>query len=137
MKLLNASPRAVEGLDELPAKVNYFIGNDPSKWRTNISTYGKVRYRDVYPGVDLVYYGNQRQLEYDLVVAPGADSKRIRISFSGVRGLRLDAQGNLILVMSDGELEQHKPIVYQQAAGARKEVRGEYVIKSKHEVGFK
>jgi hypothetical protein len=76
MKLIGANPQPpVAGLEELPGKVNYFIGNDPTKWRTNVPTYTKVKYEDVYPGVDLVYYGNQRQLEYDFVVAPGADPK--------------------------------------------------------------
>ncbi|HEV2177809.1 MAG TPA: hypothetical protein VGW33_11520 [Terriglobia bacterium] len=73
MQLVGANPQAkVEGTDELPGKSNYFIGNDPKKWRTNVPTYAKVRYQGVYPGVDLVYYGNQGQLEYDFVVAPGA-----------------------------------------------------------------
>src|SRR5262249_39076737 len=73
MKLVGADPAAAAGLDELPGKANYFFGNDPAAWRTNVPTYGRVRYRDVYPGVDLVYYGNGGQLEYDFVVAPGAD----------------------------------------------------------------
>ena len=74
MKLVgaNVSPRVV-GLEELSGKSNYFLGNDLTKWRTDVPHYAKVRYQDVYPGVDLVYYGNQRQLEYDLIVAPGAD----------------------------------------------------------------
>jgi hypothetical protein len=63
----------VTGLDELPGEANYFIGNDPAKWRTNVPTYAKVRYTDLYPGIDLIYYGNQRQLEYDFVVHPGAN----------------------------------------------------------------
>src|SRR6267378_7738199 len=78
MSLVGAAPKPqVTGLDELPGKANYFIGKDRSKWRTNVPTYAKVQYQDVYPGVDLVYYGNQRQLEYDFVVAPGADPKKI------------------------------------------------------------
>jgi hypothetical protein len=74
--------------DELPAKSNYFIGNDPTKWRTNISNYGRVRYGEIYPGIDLVYYGNQGQLEHDFVVAPGADPSRIKLRLRGVHGLR-------------------------------------------------
>ena len=75
-----ANPAAkVTGEEELPGKVNYFIGKDPAKWRTDVATYAKVRYEQVYPGIDLVYYGNQRQLEYDFVVAPGADPARIRL----------------------------------------------------------
>jgi len=74
MKLVGANPEAqAVGLDELAGKSNYFIGNDPEKWHTNVPNYAKVEYREVYPGVDLVYYGNQRQLEYDFIVAPGAD----------------------------------------------------------------
>ena len=86
----NPSPR-VSGLEELPGKSNYFIGNDPDKWRTNVPHYAKVQYNDVYPGVDLVYYGNQRQLEYDLVVGPGTDPGAIVLGFEGVEKLRIDA----------------------------------------------
>src|SRR5438309_2090984 len=73
----------VMGLEELPGKANYFIDNNPAKWRTNIPTYAKVQYREVYPGIDLVYYGNQRQLEYDFVVRPGADPSAIALRFMG------------------------------------------------------
>ncbi len=78
MKLVGANPDAkVTGSEELPGKVNYFIGNDPKKWRTDVPTFAKVSYENVYPGVDLIYYGNQGQLEYDFVLAPGADPKAI------------------------------------------------------------
>jgi hypothetical protein len=71
MKLVGANPHAkVSGLEELPGKTNYFIGNDPKKWRTNVPNYARVKYANVYPGVDLVYYGNQGKLEYDFVVSP-------------------------------------------------------------------
>src|SRR6266568_1543652 len=80
MQLLGANPAPqVVGLEELPGKSNYFIGNDPHKWRTNVPTYARVKYESVYPGVDLVYYGNQGQLEYDFVVQPGADPSRIAL----------------------------------------------------------
>ena len=80
MKLRNANPAAkVTGADELAGTSNYFIGNDPAKWRTNVPTYAKVKYEGIYPGIDLVYYGNQRQLEYDFIVAPGADPRRIAV----------------------------------------------------------
>jgi hypothetical protein len=85
MKLLGANPSPkMAGESALPGKVNYLIGKDPSKWRTNIPTFEKVRYEAVYPGIDLVYYGNQRQMEYDFVVAPGADPNQIRLSFAGL-----------------------------------------------------
>jgi hypothetical protein len=81
MKLLGANPKArVSGLEELPGKSNYFIGNDPKKWRTNVPNYAKVKYANVYPGVDLVYYGNQGKLEYDFVVQPGADPGSIQLA---------------------------------------------------------
>jgi len=83
----NPTPR-ITGLNELPGKSNYFTGNDPKKWRTNVPSYAKVRYDEVYPGIDLVYYGNQRQLEYDFVVAPGADPKAIAFDIVGADGVR-------------------------------------------------
>jgi Beta-propeller repeat len=117
MKLVGANANAqVEGVDQLPGKTNYFIGNEPAKWWTNIPTYSKVRYKEVYPGIDLVYYGNQGKLEYDWVVAPGADPGRIVMRFEGVSGqqpLRIDAKGDLLIPTSGGELRQHKPLVYQ------------------------
>src|SRR5713226_6909715 len=98
MKFAGANPTPqIVGMDQLPGKSNYFIGNDPAKWRTNVPNYAKVKYEDIYPGVDLVMYGNQRQLEYDLVVAPGADPHNIRLTFEGARQMRLDAGGDLVL----------------------------------------
>jgi hypothetical protein len=138
MKLVGGNASAkIAGADELPGKSNYFIGNDPSQWRTNVSNYSKVEYRDVYPGIDLVYHGNQRQLEYDFVLAPGADPKRIELVFEGTRSLSLDKQGNLILATADGDLVQHKPAVYQEADGKRTEVEGSYVLRGRNRAGFR
>ena len=93
MKLVGANPNPqVVGLDELPGKSNYFLGNDPSKWQTNIPHYARIKYEGLYPGIDLIYYGNQRQLEYDFVVAPGADPKAIKLSFKGADKVEIDAQ---------------------------------------------
>lgn len=137
MKLVGAnSVPQVAGLEELPGKSHCFLGNDPMQWRTNIPTCAKVEYQDVYPGVDLVYYGNQRQLEYDLVVAPGADPKVITLSFEGTDKVEIDAQGDLLLHTPGAEIRQHKPVVYQQVDGVRQEISGVYVLKSKHQVGF-
>src|SRR5271156_691445 len=114
MKLRGANRAAsIDGDDELPGKVDYFIGNDPTKWRTNISTYGKVKVQGVYPGVDLVYYGNQQHLEYDFVVAPGADPDKIRLDVQGARNLRIDEKGDLLLRTSGGEIRLQKPVMYQ------------------------
>ena len=95
MSLIGANPKAnAVGLAPQPGVVSYFIGNDPKKWRSGIPTYGKVEYPQIYPGVDLVFYGNQRQLEYDFVVAPGADPSRIAWRIDGARA-SVDAEGNL------------------------------------------
>ncbi|HEV8168229.1 MAG TPA: SBBP repeat-containing protein, partial [Pyrinomonadaceae bacterium] len=124
----NAAPQ-VEGHDELPGKVNYFTGNDPAKWRRNIPTYRKVYYKDVYPGIDIVYYGNQRQLEYDFVVAAGANPKVIKFSVEGAKRIHLDQQGNLLLALKHGEVRLNKPFVYQLSdEGTRSEVKGSYVV---------
>jgi hypothetical protein len=158
MKLLGANPRAkVSGLEELPGKSNYFIGKDPKKWRTNVPNYAKVKYANVYPGVDLVYYGNQGQLEYDFVVQPGADPAQIALDVGAgfappaarlqphLRGqdahatagetpaLRIDAKGDLVVGTDGGEVIFHKPVVYQPATdhGQRttEVVDGKYALK--------
>jgi len=115
MRLAGGNAKAhVVGLDELPGHSNYFIGNDPKKWRTSVPSYAQVKYEGVYPGVDLVYYGNQRQLEYDLVVAPGADPNQIKLSFAGAEGMRVDAaSGDLVVKVGDDEVRFQKPGVYQ------------------------
>jgi len=137
MKLVNAmvTPQA-DGLDELPGKANYFIGNDPKKWRSNVPTYAKVKYRDIYPGVDLVYYSNQRQLEYDFIVAPGADPHSVALSFTGLQRLSLDDQGALVLRENGRVVQFGKPGIYQKIDGERREIPGGYVLRNAHEVGF-
>ena len=126
LRLDSANQNAVvTGVQELPGKVNYFIGNDPKKWRTNVTTYAKVRYRDVYPGVDLEYYGNQGgELEYDFIVAPGADPSAIALDVGAglvpAQGrpqgspLRIDGGGDLVISAKGGEIRFHKPQVYQE-----------------------
>lgn len=138
LKLLGANAAArVDGEEELPGKVNYFIGSDRDQWRRNIPTYRKVHYTNVYPGIDIVYYGNQRELEYDFVVAAGANPKLIKFRVEGAERLRLDRQGNLLLVLKHGEARLNKPFIYQLTeAGSRREVKGSYVIKG-NEIGFK
>jgi Beta-propeller repeat len=137
MKLVGANPNPqVEGVDPLPGKSNYFIGSDPQGWRTDIANYARVPYREVYPGVDLVYYGTPGQLEYDWVVAPGADPNVIRLAFEGVEELQVDAQGELVLQVGRIEIQQHKPVVYQQIAGPRHTISGRYVIKGKYLASF-
>lgn len=138
MQLVGANPNSeISRVDKLPGKVNYFFGSDPEKWRTNIPTYAKVVYHDVYRGVDLIYYGNQRQLEYDFIVAPGADPSVIILNFQGAEKLEIDSQGNLILQINDNEVVQKRPLMYQQEkVGARQNVSGGYVLRDNHQVGF-
>jgi hypothetical protein len=122
MKLVGANVSAtVTGAEELPGKSNYFIGNDPKKWRTNVPTYAKVRYHNVYPGVDLEYYGNQGgQLEYDFIVAPGADPGAITLDVGthGHAPLRIARDGDLVISAEGAEIRFHKPLVYQPDAGS-------------------
>jgi beta-propeller repeat-containing protein len=132
----NLSAPAV-GQQELPGKVNYYFGNDPNLWFTNIATFGQVAYPGVYPGIDLVYYGNQnRDVEYDFNVAPGANPEAINLGFSGA-AMSLDDQGNLVLTTDVGQLVQHKPDAYQMINGARQEVAANFVIHDQNQVSFR
>jgi Beta-propeller repeat len=124
------------GLKELPGKSNYLIGKDPSQWHTNVPNYAQVDYQDVYPGINLIYYGNQGQLEYDFRVAPGADPSAIGLSFRGSVSLNLDAQGNLVLHSPGGDIVEHAPVVYQDINGVKQPITGAFVLQSDHQVGF-
>lgn len=135
MQLLGANTTSrVVGGAELPGKVNYFIGNDPAKWRTNVPTYAQVKYESVYPGVDLIYYGNQGHLEYDFVIAPGADAKRIRLKLKGVRNMQIRDDGDLYLSTSD--LHFQKPHVYQEFEGKKHAIAGRYQIAADNTLQF-
>jgi hypothetical protein len=114
LKLVSANAKAkVVGLDELPGKSNYFIGNDPKKWRTNVPNYAKVQCKGIYPGIDLIYYGNQGKLEYDFVVAPGRDPRTIALNIDGAEKMEIDSRGDLVLSGDAGDVRLHKPVVYQ------------------------
>ncbi len=137
MRLVGSnSGTPVTGLDQLPGSANYFVGNDPKKWRSGVPTYGKVKYEGVYPGVDLIYYGNQRQLEYDFVVAPGADPSRVRMQFQGVKRVRLDRNGNLVVAAGGSEVVFEKPTIYQNQDGVPKPVDGRFKLLASHAIGF-
>ena len=136
MKFVETPQPLVEGIEELPGRVNYFSGGGPEEWTTRVLAFAKVRCREVYPGIDLVYYGNQRQLEYDLEVSPGADASRISLEFSGVDKMELDDAGDLLLHVDGKQIRQHKPVVYQLINGARKEIAGGYCLRDAHRVGF-
>jgi hypothetical protein len=135
MQVLGANTASrVVGAAELPGKVNYFIGNDPAKWRTNVPTYAQVKYENVYPGVDLIYYGNRGRLEYDFVVAPGADPGLIALRFRGGSDVAVDQNGDLLLNSEDVRFQ--KPVVYQNANGARKSVESRYVMAANNTMRF-
>lgn len=138
MRLANANSNPIlSGLDPIAGKSNYFIGNDPEKWQSDVPHYARVKYHSVYPGIDLVYYGKQRQIEYDFVVAAGVDPRRIELVFDGTRRLSLDNEGNLILATAGGHLMQHKPVVYQERDGVRASVEGRYVLRGGNRAGFR
>jgi Beta-propeller repeat len=137
MKLVRASPAAkVTGEDQLPGLSNYFIGNDPKKWRRNVPNYAKVKYERIYPGIDLVYYGNQRHLEYEFLVGPAADPHRIEFEVRGARRITRGPDGELVLQTAVGEVRWSNPIVYQEQGGTRQQIAAQYVIKHKSRVGF-
>jgi hypothetical protein len=140
MRLVGADHAAeVTGVDAQKSVTNYFNGSDPKKWHTRVPNYARVKYANVYPGVDQVYYGNQNQLESDFIVAPGADPSAITLEIRGARRMRLDAQGNLILSTRNGEMRLLKPALYQPASGAtiqRTEVRGSFVRRGPRSVSF-
>jgi uncharacterized repeat protein (TIGR01451 family) len=137
MQLEGANPSAIAtGTSQLPGKSNYLIGNDPAKWRRDIPQFARVRYQNVYPGVDLVYYGNQGQLEYDFEVAPGADPSQIALQFQGPERANLDSNGNLILASGSGEIRLQAPRIYQEFGTEQRPVAGRFALRKDGEVGF-
>ncbi len=137
MKLAGANQNLrITGAGELPGRSNYFLGSDANGWKTDVPNYARVKYEGVYPGIDVIYYGNQQQLEYDFRLAPGADPKRIKLSFAGARKLRLDEQGDLLIETTAGKVRQHRPVVYQKIGGRRQQVVGAYLLRGKNEVAF-
>jgi uncharacterized repeat protein (TIGR01451 family) len=148
MRIVSANPAArISGVGKQLAQSNYYIGNDPSQWHKNVANYEKVRYAGVYPGVDLIYYGNQKQLEYDFVVSPGADPSTIGLAFAGGPDgsknipLSIDRNGDLIATLNGGAVSFHKPIVYQRSVASTPHapktfVDGRYLLKADGRVGF-
>ena len=138
MQLVGANPSPhIAGEQRLPGTANYFIGNDPEKWHTEVPAFAKVRYGNVYPDVDLVYYGNQERLEYDFVVAPGGDPRSILLHFAGGTRLKLSSAGDLQVITADGEITFQKPSVYQQNKEMRVNVPGQFALHGANTVGFK
>ena len=137
MKLIGANPQPrMIGLDEMSGKSNYFLGDNPRRWRTNIANYARVEYDEVYPGVDLIWHGNQKQLEHDFIIAPGANPQRIRLSFAGAQSIRIDERGELVLETAAGEIRLLKPQAWQETNGERRAVFCDYEINGKNHIGF-
>jgi len=137
LQLLGSNPAAaISPSDPLPGVSNYLLGNNPSQWHTNVPHYARVHYRAVYPGVDLVYYGRRQQLEYDFVVAPGADPSHIRLQVSGAQSLSLDSKGDLVLHLPGGAVQLRRPQVYQQAGNRKQPVAARYILEAGNRVGF-
>ena len=137
MKLAGANPEPqIEGLEQLPGTSNYFTGSDPADWHTDIPSFTRLAYAQVYPGIDMVYYGNRRRLENDFVVAPGARPDVIQMTFSGIKDFEIDRMGDLVLRTEQGNIRQSKPIAYQEANGVREDVSVSYVVNGMDHVGF-
>jgi hypothetical protein len=129
MDVVGANPAArAAGVSPLAGKLNYFIGNDPSKWHTNVPTFGRVEYPNVHPGISLAYYGGPGGLEYDFAVSPGADPRAIALKFEGATGIDLSPQGDLVVHTAAGDLVQHAPALYQVTEGLRQPVSGRFAL---------
>ena len=130
LQLLQSNKEArAEGLDLLPGKSNYYIGRQSTNWKTGIPQYGTVAFKSIYPGIDLMYYGKQGQLEYDFVLSPGANPRAVRFRVTGARKVKLNASGDLLLEVADGAVEVHKPTIYQKAGdGTRRAVVGDFSL---------
>lgn len=131
----NSHPQITAG-DQLPGHSNYFIGNDRSQWHSNVAQFARVSYPDVYPGVNLTYYGKQKQLEFDFIVAPGASVAPIRLAVSGAKHISTDDSGNLVLASSAGNVLLHKPFAYQQRDGDRQPVDARFVLQAHNQISL-
>jgi hypothetical protein len=138
MQVVGANPVAqAVGLDPQPGVSNYLLRNDPSQWITNVAHYGRIEYQDLYPGINLVYYGNsQTQLEYDFDIVSGASPAAIQLSFQGAQGMMVDSQGNLVLHTAGGDVVEKAPVAYQVTEGERRPVSVQYELEANGQVGF-
>ena len=137
LELAGANPSVnVVGIEELPGKTNFLLGRNPHHWLTNVPRFKKIAYHQIYPGVDLVFYGNEGHLEYDILLSPGADLKQVKLAFRGTDGIGIDGAGDLVMTVGYEEILQRRPVVYQMVDGQRRELRAEYVLSGKEEVGI-
>ena len=131
----NSSAQA-QAMEPTGGVSNYYIGNDRSNWHEGIPNYAKVRYSDVYRGVDVVYQGDNNHFRYDFVVKPGADPKSIRMSYEGAKGLRLNEKGEVVVALNNGDMVGSKPYIYQEFAGKKRVVDGGYILTAQNDIQF-
>lgn len=132
MELIDANSKAkIIALEESSTKTNYLINN-----KNNIKNFTKVKYESIYPGVDIVYYGNQKQLEYDFIVAPNADPNLINLAFSEATKLTINEQGDLIIDVNGQIIYQKRPDIYQYINGNRKSIKGSYKLSANNQISF-
>ena len=137
MKMVGSNPATeLAGIDELPGKVNYLVGNDPRGWHTDVPLYSQVRAQNVYRGVDFVFHGDDRELEYDFVVSPGTDPNRIAFRITGAKRMELDHVGDLLLHTGTSQIRMHKPVIYQPVGSERRRVAGTFALRADGEVSF-
>ena len=136
-QLIGSAPNPqVVGENQQPGVVNYFIGNNPNRWHRNVPTYGQIRYKNVYPGIDLIYYGSHQQLEYDFAVAPKADPRQIKFTITGASNIHVASDGALVLGTNNGELHFQAPVIYQERNGRRLPIKGSFNISGANRIGF-
>jgi hypothetical protein len=137
MELLGASRTANgSGVDRLPGVSNYFVGHSSARWLTGIPHYAKAEFRSIYPGIDLVYYGSDGELESDFILSPGADPRRIAFRIAGITSMNLSSSGNLLMQVPDGTFELKKPTIYQNIRGTRRLIAGKFTIRNHDQVGL-
>ncbi|MGB8987771.1 MAG: SBBP repeat-containing protein [Candidatus Sulfotelmatobacter sp.] len=129
MQMLGADPAVqLSAMAPQAGKVNYFVGDDPSKWHSNVPLFGQVSYRSVYPGIDLAFHGNGKQLEFDYLVRPGSNANAIGLRFQGADRINTNAAGDLILTTAAGPIEMHRPVAYQEKDGVRQSVNVRFLV---------
>src|SRR5450631_1229420 len=132
-----ASGNGLQGLQELPGKVNYFLGNNPAHWHSDVPTFERIENKNLYPGIGLQYHSNRGELEYDFLVSPRANADAIRLRLPGASKLRPTAGGDLVVEIDGGELRLKKPVAYQEQSGTRKLVEAGYVVNGGNQVTFR
>jgi uncharacterized protein (TIGR03437 family) len=132
----------LEGMEPLPARSNYFIGNNPDEWQTDVPSFARVRQQNVYPGIDVIFYGKRQQLEYDFVVAPHANPQQIKLTFNGATQIELDGKGDLLIdagisdKVTARQMRMHKPVIYQEINGQRQLIEGSFTLDDSRAIGF-